>query len=252
MWTATSDPTWPLAAVCASPATQEPATIAMALHGSGRRRYGHRTQQLAAMTLRTAARRRRSARRHGRARGRGKRGRKLPPDEDSAPPEPIVAATTWGPCGAARALGDARVRADDAGGAGPQRTQRREQGMAAWPRGTCGRSGARRRREEDGGRRSSPSPPRSLRGAEPRRARPGPLLLRYVAVGEGEGVGREGPALSGVGPCSSRRPPPRRARIRPASRARGVANGHVGSDVAVHVGSQHWSEAFWTSSDTLE
>jgi len=37
-----------------------------------------------------------------------------------------------------------------------------------------------------------------------------------------------------------------------ASGASVAANGHVGSDVAVHVGSQRWSEAFWTSSDTLE
>ena len=28
--------------------------------------------------------------------------------------------------------------------------------------------------------------------------------------------------------------------------------GHVGSDVVVHIGSQYWSEVFWTSSDTLE
>ena len=46
--------------------------------------------------------------------------------------------------------------------------------MATRPRGARGRRRARRRRDEDGGRRSSPSPPRSLRGEEPRRARPGP------------------------------------------------------------------------------
>ena len=34
--------------------------------------------------------------------------------------------------------------------------------------------------------------------------------------------------------------------------ARVAASGHVGSDVAVHVGGQRWSETFWTSSDTLE
>ena len=34
--------------------------------------------------------------------------------------------------------------------------------------------------------------------------------------------------------------------------ARVATCGHVGSDVAVHVGSQRWSEVFWTSSDTLE
>ena len=39
------------------------------------------------------------------------------------------------------------------------------------------------------------------RGAEESSA--GPLLLRYAAVGEGEGMGRDGPAPSGVGPCSS-------------------------------------------------
>ena len=50
----------------------------------------------------------------------------------------------------------------------------------------------RRRRGEDGGRRSSPSPPRSLRGVEPRRARAGPLLLRYAAVGGGRRCGEQG------------------------------------------------------------
>ncbi|KAG2558002.1 hypothetical protein PVAP13_8NG105104 [Panicum virgatum] len=171
-------------------------------------------RKLTAMALRTAARRRRSARCHGRARGRGIRGRKLPPNEDSAPPEPRVAATTWGPRGEARALGAARVRAEPRAahvGAGarppPRRYERqREQGMVARPRSARGRRRARRRREEDGGRRSSPSPspPRSLRGTEPRRARLGLVLLRYAAVGEGEGVGREGLAPSGVGPT----PPP--------------------------------------------
>ena len=34
--------------------------------------------------------------------------------------------------------------------------------------------------------------------------------------------------------------------------ARVATCGHVGSDMAVHVGSQRWSEVFWTSSDTLE
>jgi len=37
-----------------------------------------------------------------------------------------------------------------------------------------------------------------------------------------------------------------------AGKARMAASGHVGSDVAVHVGGQRWSEVFWTSSDTLE
>ena len=37
-----------------------------------------------------------------------------------------------------------------------------------------------------------------------------------------------------------------------AGEARVAASGHVGSDVAVHVGDQRWSEVFWTSSDTLE
>ena len=68
----TSDPTRPLAAMRALLA-----------------------QQLAAMALRTAGRRRCSAQCHGRARGRGKRGRKLPPDEESAPPE------LWEPLGSA-------------------------------------------------------------------------------------------------------------------------------------------------------
>ena len=34
--------------------------------------------------------------------------------------------------------------------------------------------------------------------------------------------------------------------------ARVATCGYVGSDVAVHVGSQCWSKVFWTSSDTLE
>ena len=34
--------------------------------------------------------------------------------------------------------------------------------------------------------------------------------------------------------------------------ARAATCGHVGSDVAVHVGNQRWSEVFGTSSDTLE
>ena len=34
--------------------------------------------------------------------------------------------------------------------------------------------------------------------------------------------------------------------------ARVAASGHIGSDVAAHVGNQRWSEAFWISSDTLE
>ena len=52
-----------------------------------------------------------------------------------------------------------------------------------------------------------------------------------------------------VAPAASRSMKGRRGR---ASGASVAANGHVGSDVAVHVGSQRWSEAFWTSSDTLE
>jgi hypothetical protein len=161
--------------------------------------HGHRAQQLTAMALRIAGRRRRSARRHGRARGRQKRGRKL----RAVPPE------LWEPLGSApsRALPTPGLELahgpDDAGGAGPRCARRREQGMAARPRGARGRRRAHQRREEDEGRCRSPSPPRSLRGTEPRRARPRPLLLRYAAVGEGEGVGREGPAPSGVEPCSS-------------------------------------------------
>ena len=49
--------------------------------------------------------------------------------------------------------------------------------------------------------------------------------------------------------------PAKKGAAREKGRATGAsmaANGHVGSDVAVHVGSQRWSEAFWTSSDTLE
>ena len=51
-----------------------------------------------------------------------------------------------------------------------------------------------------------------------------------------------------------RRPAMRRAMAASccASGARVAANGHVGSDVAVHVTSQRRSKAFWTSSDTLE
>ena len=235
----------------------------------------------------------------------------------------------------------------------------REQGMAARPRGTRDQRRARRRRDEDGGRRSSPSPPRSLRGEEPRRAQPGPCSSsppsgREKAWG---GMGRrrrgwgparpppQGPpaplhrwppvlgrtqpwrgppgtrALAGAqrrgsggaralhhrralhrppllrrlltaphyvaplplrwlpppwppaAPCRPLIVPPTRRRrvgrppncerIQPASRSmkgrRGrasgasvAANGHVGSDVAVHVGSRAGQRTFWTSSDTIE
>jgi hypothetical protein len=205
----------------------------MALHGSGHRRHGHRAQQLATMALRTAARY------HGPAHSSSTppplgatpwpRTREREKGEEAAARRGLRAARAysrghhlgvrvvppelWEPLGSAssRALPTPGLelahRPDDAFGAGPRCERQREQGMAAWPHGASGRRRARRRREEDGGQRSSPSPPRSLRGAEPRRARPGPLLLRYVAVGEGEGVGREELSLSGVGPCSSRRPP---------------------------------------------
>jgi len=76
-----------------------------------------------------------------------------------------------------------------------QGAARREQGMAARPRGARGRRRARQRREEDEGHCRSPSPPQSLRGAEPRRARPGPLLLRYAVVGEGWAGAVRGGAL---------------------------------------------------------
>jgi len=86
-----------------------------------------------------------------------------------------------------------------------QGAARREQGMAARPRGTRGRRRARRRRDEDGGRRSSPSPPRSLRGAEPRRARPGPCSSDTPPSGREKAWGGMGRRRQGWGPA---RPPP--------------------------------------------
>ena len=76
--------------------------------------------------------------------------------------------------------------------------------MATRPRGARGRRGARRRRDEDGGRRSSPSPPRSLRGAEPRRARPGPCSDTPPS-GREKAWGGMGRRRRGWGPA---RPPP--------------------------------------------
>ena len=86
-----------------------------------------------------------------------------------------------------------------------QGAARREQGMAARPRGARGRRRARRRREEDRGRRSSPSPPRSLRGAEPRRARPGPCSSDMPPSGREKAWGGMGQRCQGWGPA---RPPP--------------------------------------------
>jgi len=57
--------------------------------------------------------------------------------------------------------------------------------------------------------------------------------------------------LGSAGGELSRTPAQRRA-AQQGGEARMAASGHVGSDVAVHVGSQCWSEAFWISSDTLE
>ncbi|KAG2579563.1 hypothetical protein PVAP13_6NG269196 [Panicum virgatum] len=139
---------------------------------------------------------------------------------ESRPPLGVraVPPELWEPLGSApsRALPtpvlELAHRPDDAGGAGPRRARRREKGMAAWPRGARGRRRARRRREEDRGRRSSASPPRSLRGAEPRRARPRPLLLRYGAVGGEKAWGGRGRRCQGWGPAhrAGRPLPPRR------------------------------------------
>ena len=62
---------------------------------------------------------------------------------------------------------------------------------------------------------------------------------------------QEGGELGSAGGELSRTPAQRRA-AQQGGEARMAASGHVGSDVAVHVGSQCWSEAFWISSDTLE
>ena len=48
------------------------------------------------------------------------------------------------------------------------------------------------------------------------------------------------------------RSPARQRATQQGGEARVATCGHVGSDVAVHVASQRWSEVFWTSSDILE
>ncbi|KAG2638395.1 hypothetical protein PVAP13_2NG591720 [Panicum virgatum] len=129
---------------------QEPATTAMALHGSGRRRHGHRAQQLAALAQCTAARRCRSARRHGRARGRGKRGGSCRPtrtprrpslESRSPPGVHVVPPEIWEPLGSAssRTLPTPGLelahRPRRCGRRGPAVRARREQGMAVQTRG---------------------------------------------------------------------------------------------------------------------
>jgi hypothetical protein len=107
---------------CGRPGRGQPAWMrrSHAVHRHGPRGTGHhrhgptRIRPLPPWPPRTAARRNGLAHsrspppRHGRARGRGKRGRKLLPNEESVPPEPRVAATTWG-SGRARRRGMTRA-----------------------------------------------------------------------------------------------------------------------------------------------
>ena len=67
----------------------------------------------------------------------------------------------------------------------------------------------------------------------------------------GRGAGSAGGSSRSAGHWRSGERRSRTARAR-AGMARVAASGPVGSDVAVHVGGQRWSEVFWTSSDTLE
>ncbi|KAG2538728.1 hypothetical protein PVAP13_9NG424314 [Panicum virgatum] len=156
----------------------------MALHGSGRRRYGHRAQRLAAMALRIAGRRRRSAQCHGRARGRQKRGRKL-----CAVPLELCEQLGSAPSRSLPTPGlELTHGPDDASGAGPQRTRG---GSRGWWRGPVarvvggGRVGERRRTEAAATRRRteerewlSSSPPLSSRALP---AAPAPPPPRHAA-----------------------------------------------------------------------
>ena len=82
--------------------------------------------------------------------------------------------------------------------------------------------------------------------AAARRAGTGPVHTAR-RVGREERRGELGFAGGELG-----RTPAQQRAAQQGGEARVATCGHVGSDVAVHVGSQRWSEVFWTSSDTLE
>ena len=83
-----------------------------------------------------------------------------------------------------------------------------------------------------------------IEAAPPQRRPPTPP--RADPAGESEHEGEKGASRPPA------RPSPRRGGERSRRGAGAWANGHVGSDVAVHVGSQTRSKGFWTSSDTLK
>ena len=89
-----------------------------------------------------------------------------------------------------------------------------------------------------------------IEAAPPQRRPPTPP--RADPAGESEHEGEKGgePAARSPVAAEPRCPAPGGERSRRGARA--WANGHVGSDVAVHVGSQTRSKGFWTSSDTLK
>ena len=82
--------------------------------------------------------------------------------------------------------------------------------------------------------------------AAARRAGTGPARAAR-RVGREERRGELGFAGGELG-----RTPAQQRAAQQGGEARVATCGHVGSDVAVHVGSQRWSEVFCTSSDTLE
>ena len=91
-------------------------------------------------------------------------------------------------------------------------------------------------------------------GGGPPTRTPCAALLRAPHGERGEEGGERGSAGGGSRSAGRRRSGERRSRTARAraGMARVAASGPVGSDVAVHVGGQRWSEVFWTSSDTLE
>ncbi|KAG2592681.1 hypothetical protein PVAP13_5NG572100 [Panicum virgatum] len=111
------------------------------------------------------------------------------------------------------------------------------------------------RRSVAGRRRSAASEPSMGAGHGGRRgASRRPITCRWQARGQGAATGRgrrAGPARRGAVRASAGE---RGERERERGGGRSTRGGQQprGSDVAVHVGGQHWSYVFWTSSDTLE
>jgi len=139
-------------------------------------------------------------------------------------------------------VGGARSRAWPPSGASQE--AREEEAWERWP----GR-GVEEREQREAARACSKGAAcaRSRGGTrETRRAGTGPPRAAH-RVGREERRGELGFAGGELG-----RTPAQQRAAQQGGEARVATCGHVGSDVAVHVASQRWSEVFWTSSDTLE